>query len=71
MEQKDNNGENSKPSLLNEVFAMTNNGRGQNASIPQAQALQQLHARLGSYEFAAQMTGIFFAAKRAALSQAK
>lgn len=69
MEQKANNGANSKPSLLSEIFAVTSNG--QKNSIRQAQAVRQLHARLSSSDFADQMTDIFYRAKRAALTSSK
>lgn len=69
MEQKDDNGANSKPSLLGEIFAVTEKN-GKDAAA-QVRAVQLLHARLASSEFAAQMTGIFFDAKRAALSPSK
>ena len=57
------------PSVLSEVFAVTE-GNGQSAT-ERALAVQKLHARLASSEFVAQMTRIFFAAKRAALAQSK
>ena len=57
------------PSVLGEILAVTE-GNGQSAA-ERARAVQKLHARLASSEFAAQMTGIFFVAKRAALAQSK
>ncbi|MBI3880563.1 MAG: hypothetical protein HY301_10945 [Verrucomicrobia bacterium] len=71
MEREDNYGTNSKPSLLGGIFAITDTGNGQNDSAAQAQAVRQLHARLASSEFVNQMTGIFFDAKRAALTSSK
>ena len=57
------------PSVLGEIFSVTeSNGRSES---DRARALQGLHARLASPQFAAQMTGIFFQAKRAALAQSK
>lgn len=70
MERKDNICESKAPSLLEEVFAVTN-GNGVNDSTATARAMQQLHARLASAEFATQMTGIFFEAKQAALAEVK
>jgi len=55
-------------SLLEEVFAATDDN-GQADPNKQAQAVRELHARLSSTEFAVQMTGIFFNAKRAALAK--
>jgi hypothetical protein len=69
MERKEN-GKPSAPSLLGEIFAVTN-GNGHANAAQQKQAVQTLHARLASPEFAAQMTGIFFEAKRAALAESK
>lgn len=71
MDRKENNGNNGQPSLLSEIFAVTNNGNGQESPAEQAQAVRQLHARLASAGFVEQMTGIFFAAKRAALTASK
>jgi len=66
MELKENAGGQPARSLLGEIFAATeDNGR---SSAAQAQVVQQLHARLASADFAAQMTGIFFEAKREALA---
>ncbi len=56
-------------SVLGEIFAVTESN-GQSAA-DRAWAVEKLHARLASSEFAAQMTGIFFEAKRAALAQSK
>lgn len=70
MEWKEKNGKLSAPSLLSEIFAVTS-GNGQADAAQQTQAAQKLHARLASPEFAAQMTGIFFEAKRAALAESK
>lgn len=60
----------SAPSLLGEVFAATNGKSGRTAKS-KAQAVQKLHARLHSSKFAARMTGIFFEAKRAAITGSK
>lgn len=70
MERKENGSESQGPSLLGEVFAVTSGNR-QADSARQRQAVQELHARLASPEFAAQITGIFFEAKRAALAEPK
>jgi hypothetical protein len=70
MELKENAGDASSPSLLSEIFALTT-GDGNKDASAQARALQQLHARLSSSEFIAQMTGVFFEAKRAALGESK
>ncbi|HMP81246.1 MAG TPA: hypothetical protein PKA41_00900 [Verrucomicrobiota bacterium] len=70
MERQKNGGESQSASLLGEVFAVTS-GNGHADPTLQAQAVQELHARLASPEFAAQMTGIFFEAKRAALTESK
>lgn len=70
MERKENGSESQAPSLLGEIFAVTS-GNGHANSAQQTQAVQKLHARLASPEFAAQMTGIFFEAKRAALAESK
>lgn len=53
MERKNNN--DSKPSLLSEIFAATSNG--QKNPIRQAQAVRQLHARLSGGDFVDQMKG--------------
>ena len=70
MERKENDSKSPAPSLLEEIFAATN-GNGHADATQQTQAVQKLHARLSSPEFAAQMTGIFFEAKRAALAESK
>ena len=70
MERKENGSEPSAPSLLGEIFAVTS-GNGHADAAQQTRALQKLHARLSSPEFAAQMTGIFFDAKREALAESK
>lgn len=69
MELKDAPSSAASASVLSEIFAVTESD-GQSA-VERARALQQLHARLASSEFAAQMTRIFFAAKRAALTQSR
>ena len=70
MERKENGSKPSAPSLLGEIFAVTSGNRHADAA-QQTQAVQKLHARLASPEFAAQMTVIFFEAKRAALAGSK
>ena len=69
MELKENVSGAPTSSVLSEIFSVTESN-GQSAAA-QAQAVQKLHARLASSEFAAQMTGIFFDAKRGALAQSK
>ncbi len=70
MELKENAGEPASPSLLGELFALTS-GDGHRDAAVQARSVRQLHARLSSSEFVAQMTGVFFKAKRAALGESK
>jgi len=70
MERKENGSKSPAPALLEEIFAATN-GNGHADAAQQTQAVQKLHARLSSPEFAAQMTGIFFEAKREALAGSK
>ena len=63
MKRKENN---ARASVLGELFAVTeNNGQ----AVERERALQKIRARLDSAEFVKEMTGIFFAAKRAALAQ--
>lgn len=71
MELKESSVANSGPSLLGEIFAMTSDGAGRDRPAAQAQAVRQLHARLASSEFVDRMTGIFYRAKRAALTSSK
>ena len=70
MERNEANNETTAPSLLGEVFAMTS-GNSSVGPAQQAETMQKFHARLASREFAAQMTGIFFDAKRDALAGSK
>jgi hypothetical protein len=70
MERKENGSKMVAPSLLGEIFAVTSRN-GHSDAARQKRAVQKLHARLASPEFAAQMTGIFFEAKRAALVGSK
>ena len=60
----------SSPSLLSELFALTS-GHGHRNAADQARAVRLLHERLNSSEFVAQMTRVFFEAKRAALARTK
>ena len=71
MELNDKSGTNSESSLLGEIFAVTSGGVGHDRPAAQAQAVRQLHARLASSEFVDQMAGIFYRAKRAALTSSK
>ena len=71
MELKESSGANSEPSLLGEIFAMTGGGTAHDRPAAQAQVVRQLHTRLASSEFVDRMTGIFYRAKRAALTSAK
>ena len=68
MELNDKSGTNSEPSLLGEIFAVTGPRPGSDRPAAQLQAVRQLHARLASSEFVDRMTGIFYRAKRAALT---
>ena len=69
MEREENTSDTPVPSVLGEIFAVTE-ADGQSPKVRGA-AVLALHARLASSEFAEQMTGIFFSAKRAALAQSK
>ena len=70
MELKENASDASGPSLLSELFALTTSN-GNMDTAAEARAIRLLHARLSSSEFVAQMTGVFFEAKRAALGEPK
>lgn len=70
MERKENCNGSSAPSLLGEVFAITSENNYTDSN-QQREAVQKLHARLASPEFATQMTGIFYEAKRAAIAESK
>ena len=53
---------------MGEIFAVTeNNGH----AAERERALQKIRERLDSAEFVQEMTGIFFAAKRVALTKSK
>ena len=59
-----------RPAETLEIFVpAASNGNG--AAMNSQRAIEKFHARLSSPEFAEQMTGIFFDAKRAALAASK
>ncbi len=70
MDRKENVGDDSGSSHFSELFAVTK-GNGDRDAAAEAEAVRKLHARLNSSEFVDWMTGVFFEAKRAALTSAK
>ena len=64
VEQKKDNG--NKQAGTIEIFIPAN-GQVNGGAVDLKQAVQKYHDRLASPEFAEQMTGIFFEAKRAAV----
>ena len=67
MDRKEKVSADSGPFVVSELFAETN-GPGYRDAAAEAGAVRKLHARLSSSEFVEWMTGIFFEAKRAALT---